>query len=251
VRPVVLELNQVCKTFRAGVRGCSAAVRVLDEFDIRIRAGECCGIAGGAGSGKSTLMLIAAGLIAPDRGVVRWKGKAPRAAGGRVSYVSDRDGMYAFLSAREVLDHHVTMHGIALEDRERSIADILRRLSLSQYSECRISLLPEGARRRLNVAKAMLGEPWLIILDETLDGLARLDAVVARAQVRLALEGGAAILLSSRDESLLRFYTSRIVALDGVRDLGLHARRFAASDNRMASVRERLRRDVDPLDGAT
>jgi ABC-type multidrug transport system ATPase subunit len=65
-------MDQVCKSFGAGVPGCGAKVRVLAAASLVVNAGEIVGIAGGPGSGKSTLLRCAAGMMRPEYGSVAW-----------------------------------------------------------------------------------------------------------------------------------------------------------------------------------
>ncbi len=69
---LVLGMERIHKSYRVGTRGCGAAARVLDGASLYVAAGEIVGVAGGAGVGKSTLLLCAAGIARPERGRVRW-----------------------------------------------------------------------------------------------------------------------------------------------------------------------------------
>jgi ABC-type glutathione transport system ATPase component len=82
-----LEFNGVTKRFLAGTRGCSVHADVLREVDLSVFEGESVALVGGAGTGKSTVLFLAAGLLVPDTGVVRWFGDERRtAATARASY---------------------------------------------------------------------------------------------------------------------------------------------------------------------
>ncbi|HEY4217415.1 MAG TPA: ATP-binding cassette domain-containing protein [Gemmatimonadaceae bacterium] len=80
---IALEIRGLCKRYVAGVHGCLAAANVLRGIDIVLREGDVHVIVGPAGSGKSTLMLCAAGLLTSDGGEVRWFGDVSRASGAR------------------------------------------------------------------------------------------------------------------------------------------------------------------------
>ena len=99
--PPALEMAGVCKSFGAGVLGCSAAVRVLAGASLVVRAGEIVGVAGEAGSGKSTLLLCAAGRVRAEWGSVTWHAMSAGAASAGVHpplYLDLRD----WLQRREV-----------------------------------------------------------------------------------------------------------------------------------------------------
>ena len=109
----LLQLQDVAKTFRAGIAGCAAWVRVLEGVDLEVAAEECVVIQGSRGAGKSTLLLLAAGLLRPDRGTVRWRGEsAGTATRCGVHYVLNREAAIAAVQAR----HSVPMV-LLLEER--------------------------------------------------------------------------------------------------------------------------------------
>ena len=97
----LLQLQDVAKTFQAGIAGCAACVRVLEGVDLEVAAEECVAIHGSRGAGKSTLLLLAAGLLRPDRGAVRWRGEsAGNAARCGVHYVMSREAAIVAVQAR-------------------------------------------------------------------------------------------------------------------------------------------------------
>ncbi|MEO7084183.1 MAG: ATP-binding cassette domain-containing protein [Gemmatimonadaceae bacterium] len=84
---IALELRSVTKRYLAGIHGCSAQADALRGVDLSVLEGESVAVVGGAGTGKSTLLFLAAGLLIPDHGVVRWFGDERRtAATSRASY---------------------------------------------------------------------------------------------------------------------------------------------------------------------
>jgi ABC-type polar amino acid transport system ATPase subunit len=83
-----LELHGVTKRYRAGTHGCSAHADALRGIDLCVVEGECVALVGSAGAGKSTLLFLAAGLLTPDDGAIRWFGDERRSsATARTSYV--------------------------------------------------------------------------------------------------------------------------------------------------------------------
>lgn len=92
--PPVLVLRAVSRSFHAGVAGCAASTRVLDGAELVVRAGERVAVVGGAASGKSTLLFLVAGLLAPDAGYV-WRLPGAALARGEAAIgppVRGRDG---------------------------------------------------------------------------------------------------------------------------------------------------------------
>lgn len=72
--PAVVVIRGLAKTYRAGLAGCSAHARALDEVDLELRRGEILALVGSSGAGKTTLLLCVAGIVVPDRGIVTVRG---------------------------------------------------------------------------------------------------------------------------------------------------------------------------------
>lgn len=210
---IVLEMRAVTKRFHAGVRGCSASVTALDSFALSVRAGECIGVFGPPGSGKTTVALCAAGLARPDDGVIRWQGSARLTSRRGIAFTTDRDLLYGFLTVRETLENHLAVHDIEPEDRESSIRRALRMTQLASVESCRVSLLPPGMRRRVSLAQAVLGAPWLLILDALVDDLPAADMRIFREAIGGMLANGAAVLLTSGEQGALAGVAGKVVSL--------------------------------------
>lgn len=114
----LLLMGGVDKSFGAGVRGCSAEVRVLAGAALVVGAGEIVGVAGEPGSGKSTLLLCAAGRVRPERGSVAWYGLSAVAAGVRAHTPRYLDLRDAF-ERREMVRALEAEAGLLLLDHAR------------------------------------------------------------------------------------------------------------------------------------
>jgi ABC-type multidrug transport system ATPase subunit len=107
-----LELSGVHKQFVVGTANCRASAHVLRGVELSVRSGECVAIIGAPGTGKSTLMLCAAGLVTPSAGEVRWFGEASRANAERraVYYATPRDFLRCGTAEEHVI-HLVDLAG--------------------------------------------------------------------------------------------------------------------------------------------
>lgn len=238
-RPPILEMRGVSKSYHAGIRGCSASVRVLHAADLTVRAGERVGVLGPAGTGKTTLLLCAAGLIRPDDGTVRWRGRARLAERRGIALADDREALYAFLTVRETLDYHLVT-GLAAHEREARIGHALAAAGLDAVAQCRLSLLPPGTRRRVAIAQALAADPWLLLLDGVVDGLPRADSDIVRPALAAVATRGCGIVVSSRDPVALSGIATRIVSLraPGASGGGTSAPISGPVEARIALVRE-------------
>jgi heme ABC exporter ATP-binding subunit CcmA len=137
----------------------------LDALDAELGPGVV-GLFGPNGSGKSTLLRVVAGLLAPVRGRVLVAGKPARAAdeGFRrtVAYVGHASGLYGRLTLHENLTLFATMYGVA---RTR-VDEAVDALGLGEHAGAPVDALSAGLKRRAAVARALLHEPALLLLDE-------------------------------------------------------------------------------------
>jgi heme ABC exporter ATP-binding subunit CcmA len=137
----------------------------LASIDLAIPPGVV-GVFGPNGSGKSTLLRVVAGLLAPARGRIEWRGAPVTARDERfrrtVGYAGHEAGLYGRLSVRENLDLFATLHG-APADRVGSLLDAT---GLGEVASTAVADLSAGLRRRAAVARALVPDPELLLLDE-------------------------------------------------------------------------------------
>jgi heme ABC exporter ATP-binding subunit CcmA len=155
----------------------------LDGIDLKVPAGVH-GLFGPNGSGKSTLLRAVAGLTRPARGAVSWRGRAVRAADedfrGRVGYAGHEAGLYARLTVGENLALFARLHG---RDAER-VHDVASLLDVEGLLERPVRDLSAGLKRRAAVARALVHEPDLLLLDEPFANLDDDAAELVSAAVR-------------------------------------------------------------------
>jgi heme ABC exporter ATP-binding subunit CcmA len=183
------------------------AQRALADVSFELAAGSVALAAGPNGAGKSTLLRILAALTRPTHGEVRILGVDPFGRGAaelrpRIGYLGSEPALYGDLSVRENLEFAARLRGAA----RASIDAVISELELAPVVQRRARALSLGYRKRAGLARALLGAPALLLLDEPWSGL---DASSAR---RLSA------FLSQRREA----GTTLLIAAHGVRDqLGL------------------------------
>jgi len=145
----------------------------VDGLDLRVAPGGSCAILGPNGSGKSTTLRLAAGLLTPHGGTLRVFGRAPGHAElrGRVAYLPESEEAPAWLRAREVLDLFGVLWGIPRVERRRRVRERLDRVGLGADADRRVGGFSKGMQRRLSIARALLPETELLLLDEPGEGL--------------------------------------------------------------------------------
>jgi heme exporter protein A len=142
----------------------------LDGIDLRVEPGQSVAVLGPNGSGKSTLLRILAGLLRPSGGDASVLGcdlpKETLGLRGRVGYLGHEPLLYRDLSPRENLELVAALHGLAAETWDRRIDALLDAVGMTERSGDRVSELSAGMRQRIDICRAVLHEPELLLLDE-------------------------------------------------------------------------------------
>jgi len=186
------------------VRGVSRSfdsVRALDDVTFDLDAGAIMGFVGPNGAGKTTAMRILATLDTPNAGTVTLDGKSvlerPDAVRPLIGYMPDRQGAYDDTSVREHLDFFARAYGLRGERRRRRVGEVMEFTALAPLGDKLFSSLSKGMQQRTSLARTLLHDPRLLILDEPADGLDPRARVELREMLRALAAQGKAILVSS------------------------------------------------------
>jgi len=209
-----IEARGLARTFLSRGR----RVEALRDVDLRVGTGQVVALTGPNGSGKSTLLRILATVLEPSAGTalvfgrdVRREGRLVRAAIG-VSFESDRSLLWR-LSGRQNLSFFARLRGIGPRGLRRAIRDAASEAGVLDDLDARAGRLPAGLRARLRLARAFLGDPPVLLLDEP---LARLDRgsqrEVAGALAERAGRGG--LVLAATHAPLLIEAAARRILLE-------------------------------------
>ena len=206
-----LATENIVKTFTRGVWPRRRANHVLRGVSFELQAGTMVGLVGENGSGKSVLMRIIAGALAPDRGAVTMN--------GRLGYCPQVPVLYDKLSCDETFElfrHAYHLDRPTARDRSRELYEVL---SFGRFHSELVENLSGGTRQKLNLAIALLNEPTVLLLDEPYSGF-DWDTYQTFWQVSAALrERGTTILIVShfiheqeRFDTILRLEAGRLVS---------------------------------------
>jgi ABC-2 type transport system ATP-binding protein len=174
-------------------------VHAVDSVDLRVGIGEIYGFLGLNGAGKTTTIRALLGMIRPSEGNVKVLGQALGQGGrgpwARVGHLVESPSAYPELTIHENLDIARRLHGI--QDL-KVVDDVMEKLSIASYSDRKAGTLSSGNFQRLGLARALLHNPELLILDEPANGLDPAGVIEIRALLKsLAQEKGVTVLMSS------------------------------------------------------
>jgi ABC-2 type transport system ATP-binding protein len=184
-----------------GVRRAFGAVRAVDGVDLVARPGRVTALVGPNGSGKTTLLLVLAGLLAPDAGTVSVAGFDPvthgYAARARTGWMPDAFGTWDSLTAREVLTTFAAAYRLPAAAGAARATELLALVHLTEYADLPASVLSRGQKQRLGLARALVHDPDVLLLDEPASGLDPRSRVDLRVLVRDLAARGKTVLISS------------------------------------------------------
>jgi ABC-2 type transport system ATP-binding protein len=177
------------------------SLRALTDLNLRIERGKVFGFIGPNGAGKSTTMLILATLLEPTEGQAFVCGydvmKEPAAVRQSIGYMPDFFGVYDNLTAREYLDFYAGAYKIPASRRTSLIADLLELVNLSNKADAYVDSLSRGMQQRLGLARCLVHDPEVLILDEPASGLDPRARIELREILKQLRAMGKTILISS------------------------------------------------------
>lgn len=147
----------------------------LNDFTLNIESGRVHGLIGPNGAGKTTAMSIVATLLTPDQGTVTVGGydvaKEPREVRRLIGYMPDFFGVYDGLKATEYLEFYAAAYRIPVNQRQGLTRDLLEVVNLTEKADNYVDVLSRGMKQRLALARCLVHDPAVLILDEPASGL--------------------------------------------------------------------------------
>lgn len=147
----------------------------LDDISMALQAGQFCVLLGPNGAGKSTLFQLLTGLFVPDQGTITVDGlplkQYPAQALARIGVVFQQQALDLDLSVRHNLQFHADLHGMRRATARQRMAEGTARLGLANALDRTVRELSGGNRRKVELIRALLHQPGLILMDEATVGL--------------------------------------------------------------------------------
>src|SRR5579864_2522781 len=205
----MIEVTQIRKRYKDR--------EALAGFTLSVADGELFGLIGPNGAGKSTLMKILATLIHSSDGSATIAGfdveRNPESIKRVVGYMPDQPGLYQDMRVREFLEFLAAAFRLAKHKQREAVEKALERSNLSQRSQSFVEELSFGMKQRLLLAKTLLHEPKLLILDEPATGLDPIARIDLREQLKKLNAEGVTIFISSHILSDLEDICDRVALI--------------------------------------
>ncbi|WP_417233802.1 ABC transporter ATP-binding protein [Arthrobacter sp.] len=227
-------------------------VQAVQAIDFTARPGEVTALIGPNGSGKTTLLLMLASLLAPDAGGIRICGidpvADPRAARAQLGWMPDTLGVWEELTAHEILAMMGRLYGASKAAAAARADELLELVMLREFAARPARVLSRGQQQRLSLARALVNDPQVLLLDEPASGLDPGARIELRNLLRGLADRGRTVVVSSHVLAELDEMADRAVFIAGGRsvreltvdDAGARQRRYSIQSTDPAALATEL-----------
>jgi ABC-2 type transport system ATP-binding protein len=222
----VLDVPRQAGISARGVRRTFGSVVAIDRIDFDAPPGQVTALVGPNGAGKTTLLLVLATLLVPDLGEVLVGGHNPvteaRAVRASMGWMPDSFGSYDTLTCLEVLRFVASAYRLPKASQDARARELLDLMHLPEFADRPVGVLSKGQKQRLGLARALIHNPSVLLLDEPAAGLDPRSRIELRAILRQLASEGRTLLVSSHILGELEEMADRVVFVDRGRTVSQH-----------------------------
>ena len=198
----IIEFKNLTKRFKTRALVGSARERIaVNNLNFNIENGEIFGLVGPNGAGKTTTMRMLVTLLKPDHGEIYVSGHSirnrPNDVRRQIGFMPDSFGVYGDMTVQEYLDFFGACYKIHPQQRVRLINDLLELVDLGHRRDDMVDTLSTGLKQRLGIARVLIHDPGILVLDEPASGLDPRARVEIRELLLEVARLGKTILFSS------------------------------------------------------
>ncbi len=194
----MINVQALHKSFRDKKHG---EIRAVDGVEFSCKAGEIYGLLGLNGAGKTTTLRLLATMLRPDSGSITVGGvdasQHPEGVRAQIGFLTGSTGLYRRLSPREILEYFGRLAGLSGGVIKERTDDLVRRLDMGEFADRRVDTLSSGQLQRTSIARTLIHDPPVLILDEPTIGL---DVITSRAIIDFIADAktrGKCVILST------------------------------------------------------
>jgi sodium transport system ATP-binding protein len=175
--------------------------RAVDGLSFRVQAGQIYGLLGPNGAGKTTTLRLLSGLMAPTTGSALLGGfdvaTQPNEVKRVLGFLTANTGLYQRLTARELLVYFAQLHRMDREHAAARADHLIEWLGIRDFAGLRCGALSTGQKQRVNIARALIADPPILIMDEPTLGLDVLSNRIILEYIKRERDEGKTIILST------------------------------------------------------
>ncbi|MGG4440853.1 ATP-binding cassette domain-containing protein [Brevibacillus fortis] len=206
----MIEVKDVSKRFKE--------IAAVQHVSFRVEAGEVYGLLGENGAGKTTTMRMMATVLTPTEGDIEISGfsvrQQPLEVRRRIGILFGGDvGLYSRLTARENIAYFGRLYGMDQVTLEERIDSLSRMLEMDDFIDRRVGAFSRGMKQKVAIARTLVHDPDVILLDEPTTGLDVTAATIFRRMVRRLQEEGKTILFSSHNMGEINKLCKRVALM--------------------------------------
>lgn len=204
-----IEMKSIKKSFHNNL--------VLNDINLTVNPSDIMLIVGKNGAGKTTILRLLLGLYTPDEGMITVKGidsktRQYQELKKKFGFLNDNIGLFRDLTVWENIEffHRIYFPKAKRETRNQEITDVLKRVELYNHKNEKIDFFSRGMRQRLAIARAVINQPELLILDEPNRGLDVEGKEMLKEIVQEYHQNGATVLINSHDLNDIQEYVTHL-----------------------------------------
>ncbi|MGE4274905.1 MAG: ABC transporter ATP-binding protein [Candidatus Methanomethylophilaceae archaeon] len=205
-----LELKNLRKVFRTD----DTEVVAIDDISLEVDRGELVSLIGPSGCGKTTVLRIVAGLQEPSSGQIFLDGKEVHGSGSDRGMVFQEFALFPWRSVRRNVEFGLEIGGMPKEERRKKVDRYLDVVGLERFADARIHELSGGMKQRVGIARAMVNNPDVLLMDEPFGALdAQTRNIMQGELLRILAKTSKTILFVTHSVDEALYLSNRIIML--------------------------------------
>lgn len=193
----MISVSQLTRHFRSS----NGPIVAVDRLTFHVREGEVYGLLGPNGAGKTTTLRMILGLLAPTSGDAEVNGycatSQPDEVKRRIGLVSASSGLYQWLTPRETMLFFADLYGVPLKNAQARLKELTALFDLTRFLDQRCATLSTGQKQRVTLARALMHDPPVMLLDEPTRGLDVIGTHVVFEYIKKLRSLGKAVVVST------------------------------------------------------